>query len=74
MFGNVKFRWFLLAPIVLTLLIVSSPVSWAINYDEAIKDEGFMRKGIVVVPSKPGNSLADFFEQVSNNIVLIEAK
>ena len=31
-------------------------------------------RGIVVVPSKPGNSLADFFERVSNNIVLIEAK
>ena len=31
-------------------------------------------RGIVVVPNKPGNSLADFFERVSNNIVLIEAK
>ena len=31
-------------------------------------------RGIIVVPSKPGNSLADFFERVSNNIVLIEAK
>jgi len=31
-------------------------------------------RGIVVVPNKPGNSLADFFERVSNNIVLIETK
>ena len=31
-------------------------------------------RGIVVVPNKSGNSLADFFERVSNNIVLIEAK
>ncbi len=31
-------------------------------------------RGIVVVPNKPGNSLSDFFERVSNNIVLIEAK
>jgi S1-C subfamily serine protease len=31
-------------------------------------------RGIVVVPNKPGNSLADFFERVSNNVVLIEAK
>jgi S1-C subfamily serine protease len=31
-------------------------------------------RGIVVVPNKPGNSLADFFERVSKNIVLIEAK
>ena len=30
MSGNIKFRWFLLAPIVLALLfVVSSPVSWA---------------------------------------------
>ena len=30
MSGNAKFRWFLLAPIVLALLaIVTSPVSWA---------------------------------------------
>ncbi|KMP12049.1 hypothetical protein UZ36_02240 [Candidatus Nitromaritima sp. SCGC AAA799-C22] len=29
-------------------------------------------RGIVAVPK--GNSLSDFFEQVSNNIVLIEAK
>ena len=31
-------------------------------------------RGIVVVPNKPGNSLSDFFERVSNNVVLIEAK
>ena len=31
-------------------------------------------RGMVVVPSKLGNSLAVFFERVSNNIVLIEAK
>jgi S1-C subfamily serine protease len=31
-------------------------------------------RGIVVVPNKSGNSLADFFERVSNNIVLIEAR
>lgn len=31
-------------------------------------------RGIVVVPNNPGNSLSDFFERVSNNIVLIEAR
>jgi tetratricopeptide (TPR) repeat protein len=31
-------------------------------------------RGIVVVPNKPGNSLSDFFDRVSNNVVLIEAK
>ena len=31
-------------------------------------------RGIVVVPNKSGSSLSDFFERVSNNVVLIEAK
>ena len=30
--------------------------------------------GIVVIPNEPGNSLPDFIEQASKNIVLIEAK
>jgi S1-C subfamily serine protease len=36
MSGNVKFRWFLLVPIVLALLVVvSSPVSWAGELEDA---------------------------------------
>ena len=35
MSGNAKFRWFLLVPIVLTLLVVTSPVSWAGELGEA---------------------------------------
>ena len=36
MSGNVKFRWFLLAPIVLALfVVVSSPVSWAGELEDA---------------------------------------
>ena len=36
MSGNVKFRWFLLAPMVLTLLVVVSPVvSWAGELEDA---------------------------------------
>ena len=36
MSGNIKFKWFLLAPIVLALLfVVSSPVSWAGELEDA---------------------------------------
>ena len=36
MSGNIKFRWFLLAPIVVALLVVvTSPVSWAGELEDA---------------------------------------
>ena len=36
MSGNIKFRWFLLAPIVVALLVVvASPVSWAGELEDA---------------------------------------
>jgi hypothetical protein len=37
MSGNAKFRWFLVAPIVIALLVVSSPVSSAGELEEAQK-------------------------------------
>ena len=35
MYGNAKFRWFLLAPIVLALLVVTSSISWAGELEDA---------------------------------------
>ena len=36
MFGNAKFRWFLLAPILVALFfVVTSPVSWAGEIEDA---------------------------------------
>ena len=37
MSGNAKFRWFLLAPIVLALLVVTSSISWAGELEDALK-------------------------------------
>ncbi len=44
------------------------------NLLTAIPKTLLSNRGIVVVPNDPGHSLSDFFERVSNNIVLIETK
>jgi len=38
MSGNIKFRWFLIAPLLVALLVVvTSPVSWAGELEDAQK-------------------------------------
>ena len=39
MSGNIKFRWFLIAPLLVVLLVVvTSPVSWAGELEDAKED------------------------------------
>tara|TARA_Y100001960_G_C14389487_1_gene687904 strand:- start:418 stop:705 length:288 start_codon:yes stop_codon:yes gene_type:complete len=75
MFGNSKFRWFLLAPIVLTLLAVTSPAS---ANDLLIPDE--FKDGIKVTPEikefadnfSPSPEIKEFAGNLSPSQWLVE--
>ena len=48
--------------------------SFVKNLLASIPESLLSNRGIVVVPKDPENSLADFIEAVTGNVVLIEAK